>query len=384
MDDAEVLDELYGLLPADFTRVRDERARQAKARGYRELAETLRKLRRPTASAWALNLLVRRYPEQVDELIGIGARLRQAQTDLDGAAVRELGARRRQAVAALARQARSLGVELGQRLTDAALIELEQTLLAALVDPAAAHTVRAGRMSAPLAYAGLGPLAMPAGAPPVLPRPAPQSRGWPELADPEDPLADWPPPLGSGPPPAIRAVQVERPAPADLNGGADADRNGHGGGAGPALGLRPAPDARSAAERHADEQRLLAAQQAREDRLRADGQRRAADAERRHRALEEARQALRDADRDAAEAAAALADAQGRLDRAGTRSEDLDSRVVRLTEQLRELEEQALHASRDLRAARHSREAAVHADQIARRAAERARTEVERLERRSR
>ncbi|MFV0138119.1 hypothetical protein ACLGIH_34035 [Streptomyces sp. HMX87] len=64
MDLETVSDELYGLRPGDFTAARNERAKAARSAGDRELAEQIRRLRRPTLAAWAGNLLVRQQPDE--------------------------------------------------------------------------------------------------------------------------------------------------------------------------------------------------------------------------------------------------------------------------------------------------------------------------------
>ncbi|WP_432171865.1 hypothetical protein [Streptomyces sp. 1222.5] len=56
MDLDAVADELYALAPSVFTAARDESAQAARAAGDRKLAEEIRRLRRPTLSAWASNL----------------------------------------------------------------------------------------------------------------------------------------------------------------------------------------------------------------------------------------------------------------------------------------------------------------------------------------
>ena len=112
-----MISELYALPLADFTRVRNDLAAQAKARGRKQLAESIKQLRKPTASAWAVNMLVRHHPEEITELLALGAKLREAQSSLAGEALRELTKQRRQAVAALARMARVVAVGYGQKLS---------------------------------------------------------------------------------------------------------------------------------------------------------------------------------------------------------------------------------------------------------------------------
>ena len=56
----EIVRELYVLPPADFVAARNELVRQARAAGSRDIAERLQHLRRPTRSAWLVNLLGQR------------------------------------------------------------------------------------------------------------------------------------------------------------------------------------------------------------------------------------------------------------------------------------------------------------------------------------
>ncbi|MGW5665410.1 hypothetical protein ACWEWG_36140 [Streptomyces sp. NPDC003758] len=96
-----VADELYGLPPGDFTPARDARVKAARAAGDRDLADQIRRLRRPTQAAWASNLLMREQPEEVQRLLQLGEALRQAQKDLDGEQLRELSAQQHQLTSAL-------------------------------------------------------------------------------------------------------------------------------------------------------------------------------------------------------------------------------------------------------------------------------------------
>jgi hypothetical protein len=153
---SQVADELYGLVPADFTAARDEHARQARSAGQREMAAEIKKLARPTASAWLVNQLVRDAPGQMDRLFDIGQSLQDAQRELAGDRMRELSAQRRQIIAELVPAASRLAASAGQPVSAAALNEVRATLEAALADPAAGTAVRSGRLTRALAYAGLG------------------------------------------------------------------------------------------------------------------------------------------------------------------------------------------------------------------------------------
>ncbi|MFI2371175.1 hypothetical protein [Streptomyces sp. NPDC018833] len=150
MDLDAVTDELYGLAPGDFTATRNERAKGARSAGYRELAEQIRRLRRPTLAAWASNLLVREQPDEAERLLQLGEALRQAHRNLDGEQLRELSARQRQVTFALARQAGRLTAEAGQRISEDVQREVQETLHAVLADPDAAQQWAQGRLTKPL------------------------------------------------------------------------------------------------------------------------------------------------------------------------------------------------------------------------------------------
>ncbi|MFD5101099.1 hypothetical protein [Streptomyces albidochromogenes] len=150
MDLESVADELYGLPPADFTPARNERVAAARTAGDRELAGRIQALRRPTLSAWASNLLVRRLPEQVQPLLSLGEGMRQAHRELDGEQLRELGRRQHDLVGALARQARQLAADAGHPVSEDVQHEVESTLHAVLADPRAAREWAAGRLAKPL------------------------------------------------------------------------------------------------------------------------------------------------------------------------------------------------------------------------------------------
>ncbi|MBI0375421.1 hypothetical protein JBE27_03790 [Streptomyces albiflaviniger] len=151
MDLDAVADELYALPPADFTAARDERAKDARTAGDRKLAERIRRLRRPTKAAWASNLLVRRQPDEAEQVLRLGEALRQAHQDLDGGQLRKLSTQQRQVIAALARQARELTAQAGQPIGEGAQREVEETLRAVLADPDAGQEWVRGRLAKPLA-----------------------------------------------------------------------------------------------------------------------------------------------------------------------------------------------------------------------------------------
>lgn len=157
MDFDSAADELYGLRPEDFTAARNERARQARSNGDRALAGRIAQLRRPTVSAWLMNLLVRRADDEITELLELGAQLREAQARRRGEELRALTEHRRQLVSRIARVGRQLAGEANRAVGESAMQEVEGTLEAALADPDASAAVRAGRLITALSYSGLGP-----------------------------------------------------------------------------------------------------------------------------------------------------------------------------------------------------------------------------------
>jgi hypothetical protein len=85
MDLTEAIAALYaGPLDA-FTRSRDALAKQLRGDGDREAADRVRRLRKPSVTAWALNRARAADPERVSELLVAGERLRDAQDGLFGA-----------------------------------------------------------------------------------------------------------------------------------------------------------------------------------------------------------------------------------------------------------------------------------------------------------
>jgi hypothetical protein len=149
----EVADALYALPLADFTPARDARARELK--GDRELSARVKALRKPSVAAWVVNLLVRREAAQVDQVLTVGAALREAQANLDGEELRALTRQRRQLTAAVTAQARALAAEAGHRVTESVAEQVEGTLTAAMVDAGAAAAVRSGLLVGALAATGV-------------------------------------------------------------------------------------------------------------------------------------------------------------------------------------------------------------------------------------
>jgi hypothetical protein len=149
--------ELYALSPDEFIERRQQLVAEARGAKDRQLATQIGKLRRPTRSAWLINLLARQEPDDVTALLELGGALQEAQQRMAGDELRQLSAQRRKTVDALARRAVELGREQGYSAPDGATQEVSQTLQTALGDPEIAELVRAGTLTQAVTYGGFGP-----------------------------------------------------------------------------------------------------------------------------------------------------------------------------------------------------------------------------------
>jgi hypothetical protein len=149
--------ELYALPPDDFIGRRQQLVAEAREARDRQLATEIGRLRRPTRSAWLINLLARQEPEAVSTLLELGGALQDAQQRMAGDELRQLSAERRKTVDALARRAVELGSEHGYTVPEGAKQEVGQTLQTALGDPEIADLLRAGRLIQAVTYGGFGP-----------------------------------------------------------------------------------------------------------------------------------------------------------------------------------------------------------------------------------
>ncbi|MGY1977859.1 hypothetical protein [Nocardia gipuzkoensis] len=191
----DVAHDLYGLAPAEFVAARADRAAEAKQAGDKQLAAAIGKLRKPTLTAWAANLLARAAPGEVADLLRLGAALAAAQRKLSAERLRSLTAQRQQLVNALAKKAGALAAEHGHPVGEGVVREVGQTLTAALADPEVAERLRTGTLATAASYEGFGPsgpnlLAVPE--PAAAPRRAasrqPDDTARRELADAEEAL----------------------------------------------------------------------------------------------------------------------------------------------------------------------------------------------------
>jgi hypothetical protein len=188
MQDREAKDELFGASLDAFVETRARLAAALAAAGHKADGQALKKLRRPSPSAWATNQVVRRARGEVDAFLDASDRLRASQDGLlagrgDRGVYQADTEELRRATSALAEAARQLLSELG-RPDDRAVVDrvLANARAAALTDAARALLLE-GALAADLdggdAFGGLlagGAALSPEKASSPRPAPAPSPR----------------------------------------------------------------------------------------------------------------------------------------------------------------------------------------------------------------
>lgn len=225
---ADIASALYRLPLEGFVAARTAAAKTAAADSGRDLADSVRSLPKPSAAAWAVNMMAVHRPDALSELETLGAAMRSAQEELDAGALRALSQERRQLLTRVMGTAREVAEQQGRKISAAVAAEVEATLRAATVDEGAASAVRSGRLLRVLSADGVDrvdlrdAVAVP-GAPaqPAVPTsgsglsagaqgaPRTPKHGLPKAAPP-----DSPPVVRTAERPRLKAVGTKRPAPA--------------------------------------------------------------------------------------------------------------------------------------------------------------------------
>jgi hypothetical protein len=156
MDLESATDELYGVIPSEFTAARNTKAADARKVGLADVAASLKDLRKPSAGAWLANLLVRERSSEIETLIELGDSLRGPLNTRGGDDIRRVSKQKVDVVSKLVRHAKSRASQLGHPASPSVVEDLEVTLDAAFADPQAAAELRQGRLSTGLRYSGLG------------------------------------------------------------------------------------------------------------------------------------------------------------------------------------------------------------------------------------
>lgn len=153
------IEKLFSLPREEFTSARNALAADLSKAGDREGADTVKRFRKPTVSAWAVNQLAQRGEQGVRTLLSAGAQLRQAQTGLlkggDAKKLREALAAEAEAVDQLVETAAATLAEAGHGASEAILRRVATTLRAAAVDEEAGAALSKGVLTEDLEPRGV-------------------------------------------------------------------------------------------------------------------------------------------------------------------------------------------------------------------------------------
>lgn len=136
-------DELFALPPKDFTRRRNEMAKQLKAGGDNQGAQAVAALPKPSLSAWALNQVARWNSKMIKELVRIDETLRKPGSSTE---FRRASGERNRIVRDIVEAASSILQNNGHTAGAAVVQKLTQTLLAIGTDEEARQALVHGRL----------------------------------------------------------------------------------------------------------------------------------------------------------------------------------------------------------------------------------------------
>jgi hypothetical protein len=211
------VEQLYAVMPSEFTTVRTQLAKQARDAGDTALAKDIAALRKPTVAAWALNHFVREHGEELADFRAFAELLREAQRSLDAEQLRVLGRERAKRVDAVAERIGDEAAAAGLRLGAGVAQEVRDTLTALVADESAEASILTGALVRALSYSGFGSV------------------------DIDDVVA-----VDTG---VVEGTASARPSLEVLQGGAEGGEAGDDGEGGPAVDLEERRRARRAAER---------------------------------------------------------------------------------------------------------------------------------------
>ena len=183
MDLEAAAEELYAADPDDFVPARTALVGQARAAKDRPLAVAIGALKKPTRSAWLVNLLAHDESDALSGLSRLAQKVAQAHQRVDLAELRQVSGERQRLLDDLTRRAVAAGVARGYSATEAVRSEVHGTLASAVADPAVLTEVLSGRVVRAQVYSGFG---FPLGA---MPQPG-ASAVSPVVAEPEAPADD--------------------------------------------------------------------------------------------------------------------------------------------------------------------------------------------------
>lgn len=147
--------DLYGLPLPEFVPARDALARELRAAGRREQSAAVKRARKPTLAAWALNQAARRHPDEVSALLAAGRALAAEQQSAlagDATGLREAGRALTEAVLRVGERAAGFL----ERPSPLQRERITATLRAAVTDETGADLLRRGVLVEDLEAAGFG------------------------------------------------------------------------------------------------------------------------------------------------------------------------------------------------------------------------------------
>jgi hypothetical protein len=178
--------DLYGLPLEEFTKARDGLAKELRRAGKKEAADEVKALRKPSVSAWTVNQLARRHPQETKALVKAGDELRKAQRAAVGGrgpeALRDATRAHRDRLEDLTSAARHELDAAGSTLQRVA-----QNLRGASVDKEASKALLAGTLTADVEQSGFGSLLSVVPAPRQRAKPKPKARPKPPPKPKPDP-----------------------------------------------------------------------------------------------------------------------------------------------------------------------------------------------------
>lgn len=144
---------LFELEPEEFTAERDRIAKELKRQGEDEASGRVKALKRPSVTAYALNLVSRRHPDLVKALLEADEQLRTAKsrTDMDQAK-----ASRQKAISAISAKAASLLAGQDRPVTAQVKERLTETLLAVATDDETRERLGSGHLLKEAEAGGFG------------------------------------------------------------------------------------------------------------------------------------------------------------------------------------------------------------------------------------
>jgi hypothetical protein len=154
---ARALERLYAVTPKEFTRARNSLAAELRKSKDTEAAQAVAKLRRPSATLWAVNQLARHARAPLERFLDAVDRLRRTQLSDPRGAMEAMRAERAQLEALVARAEQALA-EAGYSPSADARRRIGDTLLGAAADRGHADALVHGRLTEELHAPGFDAL----------------------------------------------------------------------------------------------------------------------------------------------------------------------------------------------------------------------------------